>query len=73
MSIWDWLFTNQPAWVGNVANLTSITVLGAVIGLYRRLLCDQPKCYRLGLHKVEGTTYRTCAKHTTAVYHKLLQ
>lgn len=73
MSVWNWLFVNQPTWVSNVSNLTSITVLGAVIGLYKRFNCNQPRCWRVGHHKVDGTTYRTCTKHTTIGFHSALQ
>jgi len=73
MNIWNWLFVNQPIWVSNVSNLTSITVFGAVIGLYKKFNCNQPKCWRIGHHKVEGTTYRTCSKHTTLEVHSALQ
>lgn len=73
MDILNWLFVNQPTWVSNVSNLTSITVFGAVIGLYRRFDCSQASCWRIGLHKVDGTTYRTCAKHATIELHSALQ
>ncbi len=73
MGIWHWLFFNQPLWVSNLSNLTSITVLGAIIGLYKRFNCNQSRCWRIGRHRVEGTTYRTCAKHTTLEYHTGLQ
>jgi hypothetical protein len=59
MHFWNELFINQPVWVANLSNLTSITVLGAVIGLDRRFDCNQHLCLRIGHHKVEGTTYRT--------------
>ncbi|MGH7156849.1 MAG: hypothetical protein ACREGG_01940 [Candidatus Saccharimonadales bacterium] len=73
MAVWNWLFVNQPTWVSNVSNLTSITVLGVVVGLYKRFNCNQPRCWRIGHHKVDGTTYRTCSKHTTLEYHTALQ
>jgi hypothetical protein len=73
MGIWNWLFINQPTWVSNVSNLTSITVLGAVIGLYKRFNCSQKGCWRIGRHQVDGTTYHTCLRHTTIKYHTALQ
>lgn len=73
MGIWNWLFVNQPTWVSNLSNLTSITVLGAVIGMYKKFNCNQSGCWRVGHHKVEGTTYRTCSKHTTLKFHTALQ
>jgi hypothetical protein len=73
MSIWNEVLINQPVWVSNLSNLTSITVLGAVIGLYRRFNCNQHMCLRIGRHKVDGTTYHTCAKHLTDEFHSALQ
>lgn len=73
MSIWNWLFINQPTWISNLSNLTSITIFGALIGFYKRFNCNQAKCWRIGRHKVDGTTYHTCAKHTTIKFHSALQ
>jgi hypothetical protein len=73
MSLWNTVFINQPTWVSNVSNLTSITIFGAVISMYRRFNCNQPKCWRIGRHKVAGTTYHTCSKHATIEYHTALQ
>lgn len=72
-SVWDWLFINQPVWISNLSNLTSFTILGAILGFYKRYNCDQPNCIRLGLHTVDGTTYRTCTKHMTVSDHAALQ
>jgi hypothetical protein len=73
MHIWNLVFINQPTWVSNLSNLTSITVFGFLISLYRRFNCSQKKCWRIGRHKVDGTTYHTCAKHTTLKFHSALQ
>jgi len=46
-------------------------VLGMLYGL-RKFNCSQKGCPRVGKHKVEGTTYRTCTRHTTVSVHKKL-
>jgi hypothetical protein len=71
--VWNELVTNQPAWISNLSNLTSITTLGAIAAMYKKFNCEQRHCWRIGHHKVEGTTYRTCGKHTTAAVHETLQ
>ena len=43
-------------------------VLGMLYGL-RKFNCSEKRCPRIGKHKVEGTTYRTCSKHTTVLVH----
>jgi hypothetical protein len=73
MHIWNFLFINQPTWISNLSNLTSITVFGAVLGLYKRFNCEKTHCFRIGRHKVDGTTYRTCTKHLTREIHAALQ
>jgi len=37
--------------------------------LLHHLHCAEQHCYRPGTHTVEGTTYRTCGKHTTIPVH----
>jgi len=73
MGIWHYLITNQPAWISNVSNLTSITIFGAIAGFYNRFECNKPGCYRIGRHPVKGTTYRSCNKHMTAEDHAALR
>jgi hypothetical protein len=73
MGVWHWLITDQPAWVSNVSNLTAVTVFGALLGLWKRFNCNQRRCWRIGHHRVEGTTYRTCAKHATLRDHTALR
>jgi hypothetical protein len=68
-SVWDALVIHQPNWISNVSNLTSITTLGALGALYKKFLCEQRRCWRIGSHRVDGTTYRTCGRHTTAIVH----
>jgi hypothetical protein len=41
-------------------------VLGLGAGLYhafRRHNCHEPRCWRIGLHRVEGTPFIACRKH----------
>ena len=39
----------------------------------KMLVCREKWCFRLGHHKVEGTHYRTCPKHTNQEVHTRLQ
>ena len=62
--IWDDFWT--PVW----PNIAASALLG--LAIVRRLNCKQQWCWRIGLHKVEGTTYRTCRHHTTGRHHDAL-
>ena len=73
MSVLNYLVFDQPIWISNISNLTSITILGALIGLYKRFDCDKQGCYRIARNNVKGTSYRTCTKHLTAEDHEILQ
>jgi hypothetical protein len=35
----------------------------------KMLICKETWCFRPGHHKVEGTHYKTCPKHTTKEIH----
>jgi hypothetical protein len=59
--------------VPNIIQVVSGTsLIAAVLLFFRHLICNQHGCYRVGWHRVEGTTYRTCVKHFTGpVHHRL--
>lgn len=63
----NWLLLHQPSIIGNISNLTVFGLLGAVIRAYFKVKCQS--CRRIALHKVGGTTYRTCTRHTTIAHH----
>jgi hypothetical protein len=71
--VFNWIFVNQPTWISNLSNLTSITVLGLVVGAWKKLNCVDKGCWRIGRHPVEGTTYHTCKHHTTGSVHERLK
>lgn len=57
-------FLSQPvvfscSWV----ELTGLAVLAGIAGLYRKVNCHEPWCWRLARHPVAGTPYVTCHKH----------
>jgi hypothetical protein len=65
----NWLFVNQPTWISNLSNLTSITILSVVLAFLKKFNCESSKrvtgdrCWRVATHPVSGTTYRTCSHH----------
>lgn len=66
MIVYNWLFRSD---LPNIIQVTS-----GVLLLYalRKFNCNEKRCLRIGTHKVEGTTYRTCHKHTTIPVHARL-
>lgn len=47
-------------WSGICGN---IAIIGAAITYLRHHNCHAQHCWRLGMHEVEGTEYKTCRKH----------
>lgn len=54
--------------VGNLI-ASGITTGLAMAYALRKLNCKVKRCPRIGRHSVQGTTYHTCSKHTTADKH----
>jgi hypothetical protein len=54
-------------------NIAASAILGTAIfwRLYKKDKCAS--CWRPGVHRVEGTHYRTCHKHSNSVDHKKLR
>jgi hypothetical protein len=50
-------------WSGAGANFGEITVIGLVIGAYRHINCDAPRCWRRGPHKTADGQHKLCRKH----------
>lgn len=63
---WVWTDLYVPVW----PNIAASAILA--VAVLRRFNCRQKWCWRLGLHKVSGTTYRTCRHHTTGRHHATL-
>ena len=64
---WIWwhlgLSNNGPwyaFWSGFGSDLAEFAIVGVV---YRKVNCHDARCWRIGLHHVEGTPYTTCRKH----------
>lgn len=47
-------------WSGFVGDLA---IFAAVILAARRLNCHAHRCWRIGIHRVDGTPYVTCRRH----------
>ncbi|MGI8879442.1 MAG: hypothetical protein ACR2KJ_02820 [Jatrophihabitans sp.] len=47
-------------WSGFGSCLSEFAIIGI---LWRKVNCHAKGCYRVGLHKVDGTPYITCKKH----------
>lgn len=64
-----WLGLTNPsgtaylAWSGIVANLGQLTLVGAVVTLWRKHMCHARGCWRMGKHSVEGTDWTVCRRH----------
>jgi hypothetical protein len=50
-------------WSGAGSDIGEITLVGAVIVALKHVNCHDEGCWRIGLHKVEGTPYKACHKH----------
>lgn len=53
-------------WSGFFANLTIF--VGAAMYI-RHANCHSKGCWRIGKHEVDGTPFKTCAKHHPAIDH----
>lgn len=72
-TVWWWLLhlvgIDDPAgrwyllWSGLASDLSELTLLGALIGLYWRHACHVRGCWRIGRHPVEGTGFTVCRRH----------
>lgn len=50
-------------WSGVGSDLGEITILAAVIGLFRKHNCHVRGCWRLGKFPLDGTPFIVCRKH----------
>ena len=56
-------------WSGFGSDLGELTLIGALLGIYRHHNCHVEGCARLGKHEYEmnGAKYKLCAKHHPSV------
>jgi len=69
-----WQMFDWPG--GNVLGNLIASVMWAVptwLLILRKLHCAETLCFRPGRHEVDGTTFRTCRKHTTKPVHERLR
>lgn len=57
----------------DVPNVIQVLSGIAAVWAIRKFNCSQRGCLRLGFHRVDGTTYRTCRHHLTAEHHAALK
>jgi hypothetical protein len=50
-------------WSGIVPSLTVVTLIGAVVGMYRAHTCHVDVCWRLAKYPAAGGQYRVCRRH----------
>lgn len=65
-----WLYTNT------VGNITASLICGAALGVWgwrKFVMCEQPRCWRIGRTEVHGTRYKTCEPHSTPEHHHALR
>jgi hypothetical protein len=70
MGVWHWFLSvtgtsNESGlwygwWSGFGADLTEFAIFAIV---WRKVNCHAKGCFRVGLHRVDGTPYITCRKH----------
>lgn len=72
MILWHQVVGTQWVWINDLSNLTVFGLLVSIFGLYKHHNCTEKGCWRIGHHTVEGTTYKTCHKHTTENVHMKL-
>lgn len=71
--IWQWFLHYTGAnnesgawygfWSGFGSDVGEITLVGALVGVYRKNACHELRCWRLGHHPVQGTPYKACRRH----------
>jgi hypothetical protein len=52
------------AWSGFGGDLSELAIVAALLTVVRRHNCHAKRCWRIGRHKVPGTDFTCCAKHT---------
>lgn len=51
-------------WWGDIgSDIGEITLIGAVVAMYRKHNCHVKGCWRLSKYQVKGTTHVVCRKH----------
>jgi hypothetical protein len=54
-------------WSGIGSDFGELTIVAAVVGLYRHHNCHEKGCWRIGKFSVDGTPYTACRKHHPAL------
>lgn len=69
---WTGVWNEAGPWYGFWSGIAGcLTYLGVVLVVYRLFRCKS--CLRPAFHhKVPGTSYRTCSKHSTIAHHAKL-
>lgn len=61
-------------WSGFGSDVGELALLGTMVAFWRKHTChvESPRfCWRWGAHPVEGTPYKTCAKHHPEIRAKI--
>jgi hypothetical protein len=64
-----WMGLTNPAgklysfWSGIGSDIGEVTIVVAVVGLYRKHNCHVKGCWRMGKHPITGTAFTTCLRH----------
>ena len=54
---------NYNFWSGFGSDLSEIAIAGALFGVVRKYNCHVKRCWRIGRHPVDGTTFVVCRRH----------
>ena len=52
---------NYNFWSGFGSDLGEVTIVGALLAVYRRHVCHEHRCWRISRHVVDGSPW--CNKH----------
>ena len=56
--------TAYLAWSGFGGDLAELAIVGGLLTIVRRHNCHAKRCWRVGRHKVPGTEFICCSRHT---------
>jgi len=72
-NLFEWILgPQQPIWISDTSNLTVFGLLVTTVTMIKKRDCTQKGCWRIGIHPVEGTHFRTCHRHATVEIHDRL-
>ena len=56
-------------WSGFGSDIGEVAIVGGLVHMARAANCHVKGCWRVGRHPVDGTAFKTCARHHPTVDH----